>query len=322
MCVLLHAQNTLLTMHPTRMGNPLTTTHPHLHHNAPKATTSGVTLKITEARMHSHLKRSREHTTNNHLGSPQAPHHGPRVTPGHAVGDANRATECRCQRATTRDGPPMAATAIAIARHNDDDNLGGPLCLPPPLSAGLHPGVGQKRAMQVRYSHATCTSSRDRDRVQQHTDDLGGPLCLPPLSPLGNTPASCRSARCGISTRAPHTPATTAAIAIACSHTMNRGRQLHPPPLPPPGPMPQCRAEARGTKSGTYACDQRPTVTIATVCSHHNELGVPAAPPASVFAAEQWPNVACKCMTWNRHTHDTSLTTTRYHDVCHRNNNA
>jgi hypothetical protein len=175
-------------------------THPHLHHDTPEATTSGVASKITEARAHSHLKRSRECTTNNHLGSPKAPHHGPRVAPGHhhgpghAVGGANRATERRCQRATTCDGPPTAATAMTIACHNDDDNLGGPLCPPPPLSAGLHLGVTQKRAMRVWHSRATRTSSRDRDRVRQHTDDQGGPLCPPPPSHLGNTPGSRRSA--------------------------------------------------------------------------------------------------------------------------------
>jgi hypothetical protein len=169
--------------------------------------------------MHSHLKRSRERTTNNHLGSPKAPHHlgdnhhGPRVAPGchhgpgHAVGDANRTTERRCQRATTRNGPPTTATAIAIAivRHDNDDNLGGPLCPPPPLSAGLHPGIAQKCVMRVRHSCATCTSSRNRDRARQHTDDQGGPLCSPPLSQLGNTLASRRSARRWVGTRVPTT---------------------------------------------------------------------------------------------------------------------
>jgi hypothetical protein len=193
--------------------------------------------------MHSHLKRSHKCTTNNHLGSPKAPHHlgdghhGPRVAPGrhhgpgHAVSDANRVTERRCQRATTRDGPPTAATAIAITCHDNDDNLGGPLCPPPPLSAGLHPGVVQKSTMQVRHSRATRTSSHDRDRARQHTDDLGAHcashLCLSWATPWHHAEAcdagSVLVCDAGSVLACPQPTMTAITIAITPRRHMPRG---------------------------------------------------------------------------------------------------
>ena len=260
-------------------------THPHLHHDAPESTTSGVASKNAEARAHSHTKRPRECTTNNQQGSPKAPHHSPCMTPGrhhgpgHAVGDANHTTEHRCQRATTCDGPPAAAAAIAITCHNDDQ--GGPLCPPPSSRLGNTPASRRSarhwvttRTQQPAAHARPVTNNRICERTPPD-DEQGGPQHPPPpLPPPGNTPASRRSARCGIGARLPHAPATTAAIAIACGHTMNRGCQLCTPPLPSPGPMPQRRTEARDAITGTYACDQQPTVAIAMVCGHHNELGV------------------------------------------------
>jgi hypothetical protein len=86
--------------------------HPNhfYHQHEAEVTTSGDASKNARL-VHSHLKRSRQHATNNHPGGQKTPcHHGQCITPGHhpgpgcTVSDPNHMTKCRHQQATTCDG--------------------------------------------------------------------------------------------------------------------------------------------------------------------------------------------------------------------------
>jgi hypothetical protein len=86
--------------------------HPNHQHEAEVTTSSDASKNACF--VHSHLKQSCQHTTNNHPGGRKTPchhvGHGQHVTPGHhhgpgrTVSNANCTTKHQHQRATTRDG--------------------------------------------------------------------------------------------------------------------------------------------------------------------------------------------------------------------------
>jgi hypothetical protein len=92
--------------------------HPnHFYHQHEAEVTTSGDMSKNACLVHSHLKQSHQHATNNHPGGRKTPchhvghghhsqcimpghHHGP----GHTVSDTNCMTKCQHQRATTRDG--------------------------------------------------------------------------------------------------------------------------------------------------------------------------------------------------------------------------
>ena len=212
-------------------------THPHLHHEAPEAPTSGVASENAEARTHSHTRQPRERTTNNRQGSPKAPHHGPCMTPGrhhgpgHMAGDDNHTPEHRCQQATTRDGPPATNNRIRN-RAPPDDEQGEPLHPPPPLPL---PGntLASRRSVQsgdgACLPHAPATTTVTAI-VRGHTMNRGCRLHARPLPSPGPTPQHRTEVRDAISGTYACDQQPTVAIVTVCGHHNELGVPAAPLP--------------------------------------------------------------------------------------------
>jgi hypothetical protein len=124
--------------------------------------------------------------------------------------------------------------------------------------------------------------SQSQSRATTTTTTWGAHCAPHHLSQLGYTQASCRSARCGFGTHAPHAPA--AVIAIVRGNTLTTRGAFCAPHLPLIWATPQGRAEVRDTGSPLAhhnqhrTHDQRPTVASAIACHRTTSRGVLCTP--------------------------------------------
>jgi hypothetical protein len=236
MRALLRAQNTLLTTHPTRMGDPLTTTHPICITTHPRQPPPVWRRKSP--------RRARTATSNGRANTPPTTTWGAQKPP--TTSETTTMAHASHQAATTA---LVTRWVMPIARQN--------------AGASEQPLAMAHQWLRPQWQSCATTTTTWGAHCAHHC-----------LSLLGYTWASRRSTRCGFGTRVPHAPAAT--IAIARGNTLTTRGALCAPHLPLIWATPQGRAEACDTGSPLAHHNQRRThdqrPTVASAIARHRTM--------------------------------------------------